>query len=600
MSLTTQEARREGHGAPCGLMERALGDRETGGGLDGKKGGRALLILLGLILLYFAFLGSLPLLEPDEGRYTEIPREMIARGDYVLPHLNGVLYFEKPPLYYWLNVLSIKVFGLNPFASRFWSAALGLAGVLVTACLARRVAGTKTARLALLVLATSPLYLAISRIAIIDMTLTFFFTVTLACFFLAQSAKRGTLEARLLWYGTFVGAALAVLAKGLIGIVLPGAIIGLYILLAGEWAVLLSVPWVTGILLFLAVAVPWHWLAAARNGDFLWFYFVREHFLRYLTPIADRREPFWFFGPVLVWGLLPWTAFLPGAFVQFWKTGRAGRWPILKPGLEAYLWIWAAVIFLFFSASQSKLIPYIVPAMAPLAILAAMELDRLLSGAGLDRRWTAALATVCLTFTGLCGLVFVAGGAGLVKAYGPSGLLHPVLIAVGLLTVLLSTLALVWSLRGRWPRAIAAMALAACALFWCVWAAAPQIQKARSMRSIASFLETNARPGDVVIAYRFYPQTLPVYLARPIAVAAFTGEQTFGVSKLDEAVRRDRFPDAKEFRALWDSPVRVFCVVDKDSLESLASEHVAPIYPIVEEPQVELITNQPWDSGAGR
>ncbi len=572
----------------------------VGGDSRGRDRWRGVLIAAGLVLLYFAFLGSLPLLEPDEGRYTEIPREMLTRGDYVLPHLNGVLYFEKPPLYYWLNAASIKAFGLNPFASRFWSAALGLAGVLVTAWLARRVWGDRTARLALVVLATSPLYLAISRIAIIDMTLTFFFTVTLSCFFLAQAAEKGTPEARLLWYGTFAGAAFAVLAKGLIGLVLPGVIIGLYILLAGQWTILRRVPWITGTLLFLAISVPWHWLAAVRNSDFLWFYFVREHFLRYLTPIADRQEPFWFFGPVLAWGLLPWTAFLPGAFVAFWKSGRAGRWPLLRPGLPAFLWIWAGVVFLFFSASQSKLIPYIVPALAPLAILAAGELERLLAGTGLGRPWTLAFAAAGLFFTAVCGAAFMAGGAGLIRAYSPPGQHFPGLLAAGTLTVLLSVVALALSLRGRWPRAVAAMALSACALFGCVWAAAPQIQKARSMRAIASFLKTNLRPGDVVIAYRFYPQTLPVYLGRPIAVAAFAGEQTFGVSKLDEAVRRDRFPDAQGFKRLWDSPVRVFCVIDKGSLAALADERVAPIYPIVEEQRVELITNQPWDSGEGR
>ena len=180
-------------------------------------------VLIGtLLMLFFASIGHMALLEPDEGRYAEIPREMLATGHYILPHLNGVLYFEKPPLYYWLNALSMKVFGLNEFAVRFWSAALGFLGLWLVFALAWRIAGRRAAWLSIIILGTSPLYLAMAHIATIDMTLTFFFTMTMACFYFAQSAptEHSRPMENLFWYGMFAGAALTVMSKGLIGIVL--------------------------------------------------------------------------------------------------------------------------------------------------------------------------------------------------------------------------------------------------------------------------------------------------------------------------------------------------------------------------------------------
>lgn len=552
-----------------------------------------------LVFFYFLALGRVPLLEPDEGRYTEIPREMLQSGNWILPHLNGVRYFEKPPLYYWLNAASINVFGLTPFASRFWSAAFGLLGLLVIYRLVRRSLSERTARLSVAILATSPLYLALARLTIIDMTVSFFITVTLSCFFLAQDETDRT-RARWLWYGMFAAAALAVLSKGLIGIVLPGGVIGLYILLTRQWRILPRVPWITGGGLFLLIALPWHLMAAMRDSGFLWFYFVHEHFLRFLTPISDRQEPFWFFVPVIAWALLPWTAFLPAAAATFWRGSRSRGLLRLEPGLPLYLWLWAGVIFLFFSSSNSKLIPYILPAIPPLAVLAACEVDGLLGGTASSRRWTKVQVGIAVLAMVLFGSAFLAAGLGAVKAFSPPGEVFPMVVLSAALTILLSCYALGLAARGRWPRAVASMILCACALFACVWSAAPVIERARSTRKMAAFLKSNMKPGDRLIAYRYYPQTLPVYLERTISVAAFTGEQTYGVSRLSKAEREERFPDAKGFKAVWDSPVRVYCVMDKDSQKYLQRDGIDHLYPIIKERQVLLATNQPWDSGEGR
>ncbi|MFI5143460.1 MAG: ArnT family glycosyltransferase, partial [Thermoanaerobaculales bacterium] len=271
----------------------------------GSKRAVVLLAVL-LVLLFFWRLGAVPLLEPDEGRYTEIPREMLASHDFVTPHLDAVLYFEKPPLVYWANAAAIAAFGLNEFAARLWSAMLGLAGLGLAYALGRAMGNRRAGVIAAAALGTMPLYVALGRLATIDMTLTFCLSAALACFWLAHREEdRG--RARWLWLGAFGAAALALLAKGLIGIVIPGAIVFLYLLATRQWRVLRRVPWMGGTALFLVMAAPWHVLAAVRNPDFLWFYFVHEHLLRYLTPIAERQEPFWFFLAVLGVGCAPWS-----------------------------------------------------------------------------------------------------------------------------------------------------------------------------------------------------------------------------------------------------------------------------------------------------
>ncbi len=554
----------------------------------------ASLLLFGLlVMLFFAGIGRMALMEPDEGRYTEIPREMLATGQYVLPHLNGVLYFEKPPLYYWLNALSIKLFGLNEFAARFWSAALGLLGLWLVFGLARRVGGHRPAWLAVLVLGTSPLYLAMAHIATIDMTLTFFFTMTMVCFYFAQDARDGDLRhERVFWYGMFAGAALTVMSKGLIGIVLPGAIIGLYILLTNRWFLLRRVPWLTGVLLFLAIAAPWHVLAALRNKDFLWFYFVREHFLRYLTKVADRYEPFWFFVPVLIWGLLPWTATLPNAAWEFVKKHRPGRVPFRLSNPLLYLWLWGGVIFLFFSRSDSKLIPYILPALPAFAIIAALFIDRVFDEPSYMRRSFLVFVVLALAGTALSGGALLAAAFGLIAQFSKGGL-FPWLALAGFSVVMSAIAGIFLAGIRKWKAWVLVMTLCASSLFAGIWTAALHVERGAVFKRFAVYLDAHLTPGERLFSYRYYPQTIPVYTRRTIGVAAFEGEQTFGASSLPPDVRSRRFPDARQFSAIWKSPVRIYCVTDRSSLKHLEPDGIEPVYTIMHDKGRYLLTNHP-------
>ena len=552
-----------------------------------------LLLAVGaLLMLYFGGLGAIPYFEPDEGRYTEIPREMLARRDFILPHLNGVLYFEKPPLYYWLNALSISVFGVGEFASRFWSALLGLLGLVPTFYLGARAGGRRAGWLSAIILGTSPLYLALAHLTIIDMTLTFFFTSTLACFYLACETPQDRTP-RWLWYGVFAGAACTVLAKGLIGVVLPGGIMFLYLLAGRGWSALRRVPWVSGSALFLLLAVPWHVLAALRNPDFLWFYFVREHFLRYLTTVHSRTEPWWFFIPVVLWALLPWTALLPASLWSLLAPSALKEKLFKVPSPAMFLWVWAGVVVVFFSLSHSKLIPYILPALPPLAVLAALQLDALLERLGPEPRAIRPLFLSGLLLMAIFGFAFIWAGLGRVKAFAPAaGYSTPVVVA-GASCLALALAAAVLCAVGSWRRAVPVLALCAAVSFGCIWSAGPVIASGRSVEGFARYITDHAAKDDPVFSFGFYPQALPVYLGRPIGVAAFQGELEFGISRLTPQERLARFPKAEEFASLWNSPARVWCVVDRDSLRKMDEAGLTKPVILMEAPVVLLTTNHP-------
>lgn len=542
-----------------------------------------------LAVLLFWRLGAAPLLEPDEGRYTEIPREMLATGDLGTPRLDGVLYFEKPPLYYWLNAASIRVFGLNEFAARFWSAVFGLLGVLLTWRLGVAVGGRRAGLVAAAVLGTSPLYVALGRLATLDMTLSFFLTLTLAGFWFAhlEGERR---RARLWWHGAFLAAALAVLAKGLIGVVIPAAIVLLYLLATGRWRVLARVPWFSGVPLFLVVSAPWHVLAAARNPDFLWFYFVHEHVLRFATPIAERQEPLWYFAAVLALGCVPWSGLFPSVL-------RMVRWREVRSALAerpevTFLLLWSGFVFAFFSASQSKLIPYILPALPPLAVLVGLLVVRLREGNLDASRLETGGIVAGGVLTALYGLFFVWAGLGRFDRLGLGGVISPGLLIPGGLLVAVAALVALAGLGRIWRRRLLALFAASCCISVAIITVVPLVGRERSSKAVAERLRGQLRDGDLVFAYRCYPESLPVYLERTVGVAAYQGELAFGISHLSRGERQRRFPSAEEFRALWGSERRVFAVAGLNWSRRMTADGITHARLLWEGEGLALLSNE--------
>ena len=318
-------------------------------------------------VLWFALLAERPLFDPDEGRYAEIPREMLSGGDWVIPHLDALVYLEKPPLQYWLTALTFRALGQNEFTARLCTGIAGYLSLVTVFFLGRKLWGFDAGVRAALYCSASTLFVLLGHQLTLDMLLCFCLVAVLGCFLMAQAGGETQRPWRSWMLGCWTAMALALLAKGLIGVLIPAFSLSAYVIWQRDWAVLrrLNLRW--GLPLFMAVAAPWFMLAARADRHFLMFFFVREHFLRFLTPIEHRTQPWWFFAPVLVVGIMPWLPQAARALASL----PANRVPRGRFDAARLLWVWSAFVLIFFSLSDSKLIPYILPAVPALALLCA-------------------------------------------------------------------------------------------------------------------------------------------------------------------------------------------------------------------------------------
>lgn len=525
-----------------------------------KRRGVVPLLFALLLAAFFLFdIGGRNISSPDEGRYIEIPREMVETGDYVLPRLNGILYFEKPPLFYWLEASAIKVLGISEWTMRLWPALLGLAGCLMTYGVGRRFYGRTAGFVSAGILATTLLYYALTRFVIIDMAVSVFMSAALFAFLLSAEEDD---EKRALWWARagHLAAALAVLSKGLIGVVLPGAIGLLWIALTGRWSFVRRALCPSGIVIFLAVAVPWHALAAMRNHDFLWFYFVHEQFLRFTTTIHRRDEPLWYFPLVLFVGFLPWTGYLwhaaKEALPASWK--RRGEKPV-----ELFLLLWAVIIFVFFSLSSSKLPPYILPIFPPLALLVGRVVTPRLVETRADDLPVGRFLFVA--FFGLLGLAIpIAYLLPSVRANGEVGpyleLVKPIVFAMSAV-FLLSVATALFLPRRFGMRASFASVLVVGILGWIGVSLVSSQADPNSVKPVAEVINTYRHHGERVASFGTFFYDLPVYIDDKIIVVNNPGEFVFGMSQEDYS---QHMMWVDQFSKLWNGPDLMFMVVRSD------------------------------------
>ncbi|RCS59398.1 glycosyltransferase family 39 protein [Parvibium lacunae] len=364
--------------------------------------------LLLFIALWFGTLEVRDLIRTDETRYAEIPREMVASGDWITPRLSDLKYFEKPPLQYWATAAAFTAFGPAAWTARLWTALTGALAIWLTWFTLRRLtsstttpnlAGTASAIpwLGAGMLASSLFWIGGGHINSLDMGLSFFMHATLCCLLLALHADHthAPLQARRWMLASWASMALAVMSKGLIGIVLPGGVLVVYILLTRDWRCLRRLEWLRGLALFFAITAPWFILVSLRNPEFPEFFFIHEHFQRFVSKGHRREGPPWYFIPILLAGLLPWTSWL---FKALWQ-GVCQLLPALKrPQAMPFeqrqtllLWLWVGLIFVFFSVSSSKLPGYILPIFPALCMLLAPQLA---ATANRSLRWHALAVTV--------------------------------------------------------------------------------------------------------------------------------------------------------------------------------------------------------------
>ena len=535
------------------------------------------LLILSLLmgLLFGILLGARYLQTPDEGRYVEIPREMLVLHDYITPHINFIKYFEKPVLFYWMEALQIKLFGLSLWSVRIPTALMGVLGCLFTYIATRKLYGRACGLLAAFILSSSLLYFIMAHTITLDMTLTTWLTGALLSFLLAMQ-ERGRKKDILLW-AMYLFAALAVLTKGLVGIIFPGMIIFVWTLIFNEWKSLKSWRIFSGILLVLLINLPWHLWAQIRNPEFFHYYVIEQQFLRYFTSYASREQAFWFLPSVLFFGFLPWIFFLIQSVYSSLVNLKGKENPERKT--LVFLLLWAGLIYLFFQCSHSQLMPYILPIFPALSIVVA--------------RYFCSLAEVPRSrgvFWGLMSLsifavlFILAMALILMGVFGPYqqlilGLNAHYFIASGLIFFAIPIFAWVAYRNKSIPHVAIVLILGMDSFCLSVLINRAAFEQ-NSSYALAQKIQENWKPGSQVFVYEDYFQDLPVYLKRKVILVNNLNnlsELTFGAEH--QNMKNDLISPADFWKKIKENHLTApwFIVMSTDNERCLSTNQKAEL-----------------------
>jgi 4-amino-4-deoxy-L-arabinose transferase-like glycosyltransferase len=302
-----------------------------------------------------------PLAVPDEGRYTDIARWMVLSGDWLIPRLNGLPFIQKPPLYFWLEAAGIGLAGSSVLVARWVSLAAALATGYVVHRFVRARFDADAARWSTIVLLTSPLFFSTAQFASLDMLVSTCITCTIL--FAIEAAEAPADHGRRFWLAAYATAALGVLAKGLIGIVIPALVFSLWAIALRRPRLLLHAVQLRGLLLFAAMTVPWFVLVERRVPGFLHYFFIHNHFERYAAGGFNNPRGPWFYFALVFGGMLPWSVAAFHASRSALTRSATGRAAALL-GL-----ISSMTVIVFFTIPTSKLAGYVLPALPALAIV---------------------------------------------------------------------------------------------------------------------------------------------------------------------------------------------------------------------------------------
>jgi len=482
-----------------------------------------LLAVFAIVWLYV--LGVRTLVPPDEGRYAEMAREMFASGDWITTRLNGIKYFEKPPLQTWMNALSFAVFGLGEWQARLWTGLCGLGTVLLTGYTGRRLFGARAGFYAALALGSSLYWVASGQIDSLDMSLSAMMAIALCSLLIAQQDGAAPESRRNWMLLCWAGMALAVLAKGLIGLVLPGAVLVLYTLISRDWAIWSRLHLGKGLLLFFAVATPWFVLVGLKNPEQPHFFFIHEHFERFLLKTHHREGAWYYFVILLIPGIMPWLGVLPQSL---W--GAVRRQPgAFQPKLM--LLVWAVFIFFFFSYSSSKLPGYTLPIYPALALLIASCLET-------TSRRNRLIAAGLQLLVGLVVLVAIPKMVS-VAVHHPAErplLEHyqPWVLAAGIVMAAGGALALLHARHLRRDHAVLTMAIAGFISTQLILVGFEPYGNVRAGKALTSRIKAELTPETKIYSVGTYEQSMTFYIGRPVTLVDYWDEFTFGLRQQPE------------------------------------------------------------------
>ena len=548
----------------------------------------SIVLVLLFTLIWFANLDYRRLIHPDEGRYAEIPREMVASGDWLTPRLDGIKYFEKPALQYWLTAAAYEAFGIHQWTARLWPALAGFAGVVFIGYVGLRLGGPRLGLYSAAALGGCIWYVLNAHILTLDSGLTLWMSVGSGALLLAQRSRATDREQRIWMLIAWSALALAVLSKGLIGVVLPGASLFIYSLLTRDWAVWRRLHLLGGLLLFALIAAPWFIAVSLANPEFFRFFFIHEHFERFLTNEHHREGAWWYFIPIFAGGILPWLTVLAWTAPRLWS-----RAAVDSNGFswQRFALVWSVFIFVFFSVSSSKLPSYILPIFPPLALVIGVQL------AALPERTLIWLTLPLVVVTGACMLAIAFGFETIAQRFAderqplaPLLAYRPWLTAASAVA-LAGGVAALWALKGgKRTAAILAVALTTLLAALLVLTGHDELAESRSAAPILSRVVSQHGPiADDVPFYsvRMYDQTLPWYLGRTVTPVAHLDELTMGLAiEPDKAVAT-----LDDWKQRWDRETQAYAIMQVDMYERLLREGV-PMRELGRDPRRVIVSRR--------
>ena len=485
---------------------------------DTKRMAGLRLLLIPAVALLFLGLGANTIWDANEAFYADTPRQMVLSGDYVNPIFNGEARMNKPVLSYWVVAGLYKVFGLSLTVERF-GIALGALGILLAAYLCgRAVRSPLTGWLAVLIVVTAPRFVMFSRRIFIDIWVTMFMGLSSGCFLLAEAFP----ERRRLWLGLmYVAIGLGVLTKGPVALVFPVATIGAWLLVERRLSDIKRLWIVPGALIVLAINAPWWGAIYAQHGmEPLQAFWLGENFGRYTEPMQPSERDVWFYVPVVIGDLFPWSIFVMVGLV----TGVAALWSRVRNtdapspdaasvshAIKRFLMIWVALLVGVFSFSETKQDLYVFPIIPALAALAA---DAILTGLnrGGARLRVAFIATAVLLIVGGAGIASLFGFSAPTHQISGTNALGATLVAGGLVVFVLA----VMERAQAATLALAGTMVVANYIF--VLVSLPAVEAFKPVLPMVQTIQARTRPGaPPVVAH--YITSLPsfvYYLERPV------------------------------------------------------------------------------------
>ncbi len=506
-------------------------------------------------VLWFGLLGQRDLFDPDEGRYAEIPAEMVDSGDWLTPRLNGFKYFEKPVLQYWGTAVAFTIFGKNATSARLWTALSGFSSALFMMLVALRLYGSRAAIYTFLICISYLMVVVFGHYLTLDMALSTFVVIGIGSLVLAQTGSPGKTHTRNWMLVGWAALALATLTKGLVAVVLPAATIVVYSLWQRDWKLWRNLHLFKGLLLYLLITAPWFIAVSLANPEFAKFFFIHEHFDRYTSDAHNREGPVYYFIPYLLLGICPWliTSLRSIIFTEFkWLPDNPGRF---DP--ERFMWTFVVVTFCFFSLGQSKLPGYILPILPLIAVLSGRQLAQKHSSN--EDRWVMLFFGV-LYLVGAFTIERLASNhysAPLWAAY------KPWLIGSGVLFLLSFFILTVRKINQL--TAFTGAAILSLTATLVVLVGANSLSESRSSRVLADVL-TEYLPADApVFAFQYYPESAVFYLGRPITIVEYMGELSMGIELEPEKFLRTQ----AEFIAIWQNLDQAAVVLKVNKLQNL-------------------------------